>query len=56
MPAAMLWGWDKTNERWLKVQVDTEGRLIPDPPELPESMPADNEVGKTPVASQGSKE
>lgn len=27
MPGAYLWAWDDTNEKWIKVEVDTSGRL-----------------------------
>jgi len=27
MPGVLLWGWDDTNKKWIKVEVDTEGRL-----------------------------
>jgi len=25
---ALAWGWDKTNEVWVPIQVDADGRLV----------------------------
>ena len=28
MAGVKLWGWDKVNKVWVKIQVNVEGRLI----------------------------
>lgn len=28
MSGVLLWGWDDTNKKWIKVQVNTSGHLI----------------------------
>jgi hypothetical protein len=51
MSGVELWGWDATNENWVKVLVNSEGKLIIDPSEIFEESPTNNEVGKAPTSN-----
>ncbi len=52
MGASYLWGWDATPgaERWRKVLVNDEGKLIIDPSEIFENPPTEDEAGKAPTS------
>lgn len=41
-----LWGWDSTNSVWVKVLVNSDGKLIIDPSEIFENPPTDGETAK----------
>jgi len=51
MPGAYLFGWDDDNKKWVKVLVNSEGKLIIDPSEIFEEDPTDGEVGKAPTSN-----
>lgn len=46
--AIQLYGWDATNKNWVKVLVNSDGKLIIDPTEIFEDPPTDGETGKAP--------
>lgn len=50
MGASYLWGWCKDPEGWVKVLVNSEGKLIIDPTEIFTDTPADGETDKAPTS------
>jgi len=48
MPGAYLYGWDATDEEWVKLVCNDAGKLIIDPSEIFENDPTDDEHGKAP--------
>jgi len=51
MPQSELWGWDSANSQWVKVLVNSAGKLIIDPSEILEDTPTDGQVGKAPTSN-----
>lgn len=43
-----LWGWDSANSVWVKVLVNSAGKLIIDPSEIFENPPTNGETAKAP--------
>ena len=50
-PVAQTWGWDKDDEVWRKILVNSDGKLIIDPSEIFEDNPTNNEHGKAPTSN-----
>ena len=50
MGNVLLHGWDSTNEIWVKLLCNADGKLIIDPSEIFEDVPTDNEHGKAPTS------
>lgn len=51
MSTAYLYGWDATNNKWVKCLVNADGKLIIDPTEIFEDDPTDGEMGKGPTSN-----
>jgi len=50
MPGAFLWGWDATNEVWVKCVVNADGKLIINPTGFLENPPTEDEDTKAPTS------
>jgi len=51
MPGAYLYGWDIAAGTWVKLQCNTDGKLIIDPSEIFEDPPTDGQAGKAPTSN-----
>ena len=50
MSGAFLWGWDATNEVWVKCVVNEDGKLIINPTGFLENPPTEDEAAKAPTS------
>ena len=46
MSAIYLYGWDSVNEKWVKLQVNPDGKIITDATEIIDDTPEDGATGK----------
>ena len=51
MSGGYLFGWDPAAEKWVKVECDSDGKLIIDPTAIFEDTPSDAELAKAPPSN-----